>query len=270
MIQIRAAYDDAGTHKNSEAVVIGELIGSAEQWDRFERAWAAKLAQPLPGKPPLSKFHLAECNSKAGEFVSYSEAEQNAVIHDFRRIIIDAKLTSVAAAIEKRAWDELVVEPYSATLGSQADRPLIPLSEFPRPPLALGRCLENSIAQTIRIAIGPATPGAVISAVIDQGIRNIDTQKVVDGFGRPPWNSHMPDIDWAQVTNSLPLQGADIVATESYWHAIQVLRKGVGAQPRPHLRHYLDNMLAQGLIVTRTEIAEMLRTNFDDQRRRRV
>jgi 3-hydroxyacyl-CoA dehydrogenase len=65
-----------------------------------------------------------------------------------------------------------------------------------------------------------------------------------------------------------PLQGADIVATESSWHAITVLRNGLGSQPRAHLRHFLDNMFAQGFIVGRDNIADMLVRNFDADGRR--
>jgi hypothetical protein len=41
-------FDDSGTHATSEVVVVGGLIGRPDQWDQFEAAWAAKLANPLP------------------------------------------------------------------------------------------------------------------------------------------------------------------------------------------------------------------------------
>src|SRR5947209_3862900 len=97
LMLLRAYFDDSGTHGNSEVVVMGGLIGTVEQWDRFEAAWAAKLACPLEGKPPLKKgFHLSACNARDGEFSHYSDAEQDALIHAFRQIIIDCMLTSTA------------------------------------------------------------------------------------------------------------------------------------------------------------------------------
>jgi hypothetical protein len=90
-MMLRAYFDDAGTHQNSNVVVIGGLIGTEAQWERFERAWAAKLADPLPdaGKPPLRMFHLSGCAGRwpGSEFADYSDAEQDAVSHDFRQII---------------------------------------------------------------------------------------------------------------------------------------------------------------------------------------
>jgi len=108
---LRAYFDDAGTHTSSDVVVLAGLIGSLPQWEQFERRWAAKLQHPLDGKPPLKLFHLSACNARVGQFRSYSDAEQDAVIHDFRQVIIDSRLTSIATAVDKRAWDELIVGP---------------------------------------------------------------------------------------------------------------------------------------------------------------
>jgi hypothetical protein len=60
------------------------------------------------------------------------------------------------------------------------------------------------------------------------------------------------------VKDVLPLQGADITATENYWFGIKILRDGMGAQPRPHMRHYLENMFSEGFIIDRSRIGEML------------
>src|SRR5690348_5454728 len=133
---LRAYFDDSGTHAGSDVVVMGGLLGTVEQWERFEAAWSAKLARPLEGKPPLQKgFHLSACNARDGEFASYSDAEQDAVIHDFRQIILDAKLTSTASAIDRKAWDEYIVGPYRAVLGS-----------------AIAQCFADCMAETNRIA----------------------------------------------------------------------------------------------------------------------
>jgi hypothetical protein len=51
---LRAYFDDSGTHASSEVILIGGLIGTIAQWDQFEAAWAAKLAQPLADKPRLA------------------------------------------------------------------------------------------------------------------------------------------------------------------------------------------------------------------------
>jgi hypothetical protein len=243
---IRAYFDDAGTHASSEVVVLGGLLGSVDQWTQFETAWAAKLADPLPGygKPPLRMFHLSHCNACVEEFSTYSDAEQDAVIHDFRQIIIEAKLTSFASAIDRRAWDDLVIGPYREVLGG-------PLKAL----------FVKSVDEAIRI-VEPDTHGNMLAAVFDKGIKSSDLGEVADAFYFP----RLISVTFGRVEAILPLQGADIVATENYWHAAQWLKLGDAAQPRPHLRHYLDNMLHQGVILDRAAIAGEVRRRGPDGR----
>jgi hypothetical protein len=45
---LKAYFDDAGTHAASPAVVLGGLIGTVDQWERLEKLWGLRLADPLP------------------------------------------------------------------------------------------------------------------------------------------------------------------------------------------------------------------------------
>src|SRR4051794_36222543 len=92
-------FDDSGTHGSSEVVVWGGLMGTESQWLKFELKWKAKLAEPLPGKPPLKRFHMAECDAGDGEFIGYNRGELDAVTHDFRQIILDAGVYGYAAGV---------------------------------------------------------------------------------------------------------------------------------------------------------------------------
>jgi hypothetical protein len=88
-MMIRGYFDDSGTHGNSSVVVLGGLIGNVEQWERFEIAWAARLADPLPGynKPPLPMFHLSACNARApgSGFEDYSRLNKMLLFIRFGR-----------------------------------------------------------------------------------------------------------------------------------------------------------------------------------------
>jgi hypothetical protein len=241
-VMLRAYFDDSGTHDDSEVVVVGGLVGSVEQWTAFEQAWAARLADPLPGynKPPLRMFHLSHCNAKDGEFSGYTDGECDAVTHDFRQIIIDFRLVSTASAIDKRAWDELVVGENRQWLGDAADA-----------------CVDNCMQEAMKIA-GPPPDGDLVAVVFDRGMQTVRRQAVAEEYtfslGRP----RVISVTFSSVRDVLPLQGADIVATENYWHAIQILRNGLGAQPRAHMRHYLTHMFAEGFMIDRDRIVEML------------
>ena len=179
---LRAYFDDSGTHADSRVVVTGGLIGTDEQWDRFNEEWAALLKQPVLGTTSLSMFHLSACNARVKEFSGYSDAEQDAVTHDFREIIIRAKLISIAAAIDRKAWDELVIGSYHNELGDP-----------------LFHCVEYCIEETIRIA-GPHPAGDNISIVMDRGIYSQEIKEKTDPYtyhlGRPQLWRLIPAWSW--------------------------------------------------------------------------
>jgi hypothetical protein len=53
-----------------------------------------------------------------------------------------------------------------------------------------------------------------------------------------------------------PLQAADIVATETYWHAKSVL---VGEpKPRPHMAHFLTRISTEGFMLDEPLIRQTL------------
>jgi hypothetical protein len=248
LLMLRAYFDDSGTHTNSEVTVMGGLILTVEQWERFERNWAAKLERPLEGKPPLKMFHLHACNARNGDFKGYSDAEQDAVIHDFRQVIIDAQLTSVAMAVDKHAWDELIVGPLRDVLGD-----------------ALAPCFEKCLEEIVRFA-NPHPHGHNLAVWFDKGIQTEYLRNVGDLWTRPLGRPRIVSVNVAPVEDLLPLQGADIVATEHYWYAVECLRRGEAAGPRPHLRHFLKHMLHEGLILGRDGIEREVRRRGPDGR----
>jgi hypothetical protein len=239
---LRAYFDDSGTHSESSVTVMGGLVGSVAQWKQFEQQWADKLERPLPGKPRLKMFHLAECKGGAGQFADYNLAERDAVTHDFRQIIIGSDLIGTASAVDRRAWNELVIEPRHTELGD-----------------ALSPCFENCIYETIRIA-GPHPDGDKIEIVFDKGIESPRLRSIADGFTRIlATHAWVRMIRFAKVQEIFGLQGADMMATEAYWHGEQWIRQGDSAEARAHLRHMLANLRCESVILGRQEIEEVLR-----------
>jgi hypothetical protein len=243
---LRAYFDDSGTHAGSRVTVVAGLIGTPTQWQKFEAAWRAKLVAPLPDKPPLKVFHLSACNARDGEFAGYNDAEQDAVIHDFRQIIIDAGLISTAFAIDKCAWEELVTGALREVLGDAREP-----------------CVEQCIHECMRIA-GAHPEGQLVAVVFDRGMWSERLQAKADPFTYPMFTPRITVVKTAQVADSMPLQGADTVATENYWHAIEWLKLGDAALPRPHLRHYLAHMLHEGFILGRDAIVAETRRRGPD------
>ena len=64
---------------------------------------------------------------------------------------------------------------------------------------------------------------------------------------------------------TLPLQAADTIATENYWHALQFIAKAEETPARAHYRHFLANAPAQAFMLGREElIAELARREAEN------
>ena len=81
-------FDDSGTHDDSDVVIIAGLSGNQYQWEAFENAWRAKLENPSPGKPPLSRFHMYECQNALNEFAGWGRTATEFLAHELGQIII--------------------------------------------------------------------------------------------------------------------------------------------------------------------------------------
>jgi hypothetical protein len=238
-VMLRAFFDDSGTHRQSDVALIGGLIGTREQWEKFEEQWAAKLIAPLLGKPALRRFHLSECNACDGDFADYSRAESDAVIHDFRQIIIDAKLISIASAVDRRTWNEFITGDLQERFGD---------------PVAA--CVERCLGECMAVA-DPHPEGDAVSIWFDRSVKSPRIRDIADRFMHPLFRPRISTVQFGSVTDLLPLQGADIVATESYWHAIEWLKLGDAALPRAHMRHYTANAYYEASILDREAISRL-------------
>jgi hypothetical protein len=239
LLVLACYFDDSGTHAGSPVVVFGDLLGEKEHWQEFEPKWRAKLAAPLPGKPPLKRFHMFDCEWGLGEFADYNKAERDAVTHDFRQIILDSGVTGVCAGIARPDFDELITGALRASLGSADDMAfasaLSALDDIKH--IGLSLIFDNT---------GTA-PTARYSALYDR------YQKMFAARGEPL----LQGLAFRSMTDALPLQGADMIAWETYFHMVDVL-KAPGAKPRVHLQRYLDTDRFFAVLMTRARMLEYL------------
>ena len=56
LAMLSAYYDDSGTHDKLNVVVYGGLIGTEDQWTKFERAWKPKLVNLGPASRHSNAF----------------------------------------------------------------------------------------------------------------------------------------------------------------------------------------------------------------------
>jgi hypothetical protein len=220
-------FDDSGTHASSEVVVWGGLMGIERQWLKFEEDWKAKLAEPLPGKPPLKRFHMSECEARAGEFSDYSTAEKDAAIHDFRQVILDSGVYGYAAAVFVPDWNRIID---SKSYGRLSD------AEF----FCMSLCI-NHAAKFAR----EFTEDRSISLVFDDRKEHAEANKYVlsiyqDAYNEVRKNEDIAGISFLPSMKFLPLQGADMIAWETYSHAGEWRSKGRGSPQRAHLQRFVE------------------------------
>jgi hypothetical protein len=219
-------------------VVFGGLIGTDAQWEPFDAKWRARLAAPLPGKPRLSQFHLSSCMSPAGEFRDYKPVEREAVAGEFRDIIIQSGLGSTASAVDRAAWDELIAGPVRTFLGS----PLQP-------------CFLHCLDRAIEYVRAWGAEGDQLVVMFDEGIESDELRDLIKKY---LWNQpEVASVIFDRVEKFPPLQGADVIATESYWQAQHWLG-GHAGNARPPFEHYLKHARSEGLIFDRSTIVTEL------------
>jgi hypothetical protein len=224
-----AYFDDSGTHDGAPVVLMGGLIGTEDEWKSFEPEWRARLQEPLPGKGALKRFHMTDCEAGTGEFTGWNRAERDAVIKEFRDIILKHDLGGYACAVPRKEWDDLIKWPLRAIVGD-AER----------------FCITNCVVQSIRDAESHKE-GANLGLVFDS--RPTPGRNKMNGFIVEIFqidqllHSEKVAIDGPSFVSServLPLQAADMVAWEFYQHAQNWLRDGERAAARPHFQRMVE------------------------------
>lgn len=237
-------FDDSGTHGSSEVVVWGGLMGTESQWVRFQKDWSAKLARPLPGKPPLRRFHMAECEARNGEFRGYSDAEKDAVIHDFRQIILDAGVYGYAAGVVIADWNEIIG---SKSVGRFSDADFF--------------CMTLCVLNAARFA-RDFTEDQSISLAFDDRKEHSEANKLVLSIFEEASNTHTGSEHVAGMSflpngKFVPLQGADMIAWETYNHAKTWRRPDATTTERAHLKRFSETGRFIAHMANRYAIAEM-------------
>jgi hypothetical protein len=118
LCMIAAYFDDSGTHPGSDVVLMAGVFGYPNQWDLFSELWAKKLAAPSPGKPPLSRFHMAQCQAAQGEFTGWSRTETDFLVHELGTIILETGIYGFGAGIPRKAYDRLITGDHRRATGN--------------------------------------------------------------------------------------------------------------------------------------------------------
>ena len=220
---------------------MGGLLGTDEQWGTFEARWLALLKEPLPGKPPLTQFHLSPCRNAKGEFATYNLAERDRVTHLFRQVILEVGFVTVAVAADTAAWKELVVgEDVIEQLGT-------PLQ------FCFFKCVEAVAAIT-----QSNKTSEPIDMYFDAGTES-HVWELAEMFRQ--LKEQFPTLErvgFMPVKNIVALQGADMIAYETFLYGQECLKNPDNPVANAHFEDYVRRPLSMGLFARREHIEQFV------------
>lgn len=244
ILMLAAYFDDSGTHGDSKIVSWGGFIGTDTQWGKFDDEWRSKLAAPVPGKPRLKKFSLADCERHRGEFQGYSRSESDLLQNEMREIIVKHKLLGVAYSVDRNAYDRIITGTARQFLGGDAEV------------VCFSACFNGAIERAVQYF----PHEKMLSLHFDQGRKSPKLDAIIAHVqGRYYGLPELVNISFDLVEKFTPLQAADIIATENYWHACGVISGELG--PRRHLAHFLTRVSTEGYILDEAQIRQTLTDN---------
>ena len=222
---LKLYLDDTGTHKDSQVVGCGGLIGNDAQWGAFDIAWRQLLADPIPGKPPLKKWSSHDCRWGENEFRGYTSGERDRVTFLFREIITKSGLVWRANMIDAVRWNELIAGVGRAWIASAEATAFFKL--------IMGLQGWASLQRD----------GPDIDVHYDLGRMNDPEVTVLSGLLNDPLTklTHISGVTFLPVAKATPLQGADMIATESYWYAKGYFVDGDATHQREHFKAFIKD-----------------------------
>ena len=249
LFMLQVYFDDSGTHGNgSPFVVVGGLLGTTSQWEKFDPEWRALLREPLPGKPPLQKWHSWDCRFGRGEFEGYTQGERDHVTHLFRSIIIGSGVSSLSAAIDARAWRSLVAGDYLKHMGSAEQHCLV-------------MCIDSALGYASQVH-----DRRRVAIYYDLGRRSARLEQMGDNYLHRTALTYprIFSLSFLRVAETMPLQGADMVATETFWAAQEWIEDRKTEGFRAHFQRFIEQVKGAGFILDEGAIkADLARRNSD-------
>lgn len=230
LTMLNAYFDDSGTHDQSSIVLLAGVFGTEAEMTSLERMWQKHLDRPLDGlKPPLTRFHMTDCQGSRGEFEGWSRTETDYFCHQLQTTIIDSGVSAYGIGCARKDWDDLVTGDMRAILGDPE-----------------GFCVRNCFVKAIEWA-NANTFDPRMSFIFDgRPHRQRENKVVFDAFQRQTSSPHLVGISFITSHKIQPLQAADMIAWELYQHANDILVEGLRAPKRQQLLN-LGKQLGPGI-----------------------
>lgn len=227
-------FDDSGTHGPSKVVVWAGFIAPEARWLMLDQGWRAILA-----REGLNDFHMADCTAREKEFERRNRADCDKIIHDLREVIMAAELFGIGTAVPKDDWDEVVAEnPLGPNMGTA--------EEF-----AFSACFYHALnsAQDFK-------PETDVSLVFDDRDHvTVPMSRIISHYKKQASKSpNLVGVSFQKCDRFAGLQAADMLAWETYKHALNWIEAGRRQPARPHFQDFLTYGRLRGSFMNKDRI----------------
>jgi hypothetical protein len=89
-------FDESGTHKDSNVVVVAGWVSTDIQWQRFSTAWTGVL-RAAGLDPPI--FHMTDYESRRGQFAGWQQNKRVRVLQKLQGLIRRRTKQAIVAAV---------------------------------------------------------------------------------------------------------------------------------------------------------------------------
>jgi hypothetical protein len=203
---LRAYFDDAGTHRRSEVTSIGGLIGTAEAWTALEADWGGVLDRFK--EYGLKTFHAYDCEVGEGEFARFPREIREAISQKFSRVVADHKNIRIFwSSVVNADWREVADDNFRDRYKS-----------------SFGLCFEWCVQQAARWSINYSGGSPIALIFSEQNDFRDRMNEVFNHYVGAKHYAPLRSLTFASYVDCLPLQAADLVATEMnrYWRAAEL------------------------------------------------
>jgi hypothetical protein len=194
-------FDESGLDEKSQTFCIGGYVADSKDWFELTRAWERLLVEA-----GVSCFHMAEFETRHGEFKGWSDAKRIGFIKDLRALINSTDVWGIGCGVVKADYERLSAE--FITRGKVTPHwyhhPYL---------LAFQHCLIETCIQAEDVHTREK-----IAFVFDrQAEFHARAEKAYDELtssGKWPRAFRLGSLRFASKRDAIPLQAADLMAFE--------------------------------------------------------
>lgn len=245
MAMLVAYLDESGVHSGSRVCAIAGFVGTEDEWATFERRWKRVLKDAN-----VSTFHMAEFESRLGEFAGWSNMRRKMFLAELMEIIKARELYGFGSAVIAADYEKLPEEDKRwMTHGTG---------------LPYFLCFQHCVVEAAHYA-DHLDPDEKVAFVFDrQGELSGEATRLYNDLkDSDEWPNRVRLADafaFASRRETVPLQAADIAAYESYKRVENLLYSPEHAERwpmkqlrmRPFRGKYFDAATLQSLLAKRT------------------